>query len=309
MSVMRSKLSFFLFVGSVGLALLNTSVNAQKARSTAVSVPKPIIFAVLNDGQMIEPIAHVEKGKLSETVNGSDESAVVEQFTKTYFGAKASYRLIFGGANAGTVSIKPGNSKMECAPNMAQVNVAATRPNLNLRGKVMALATNVAVKKQGSGVRRLPNWPERNEIDLLVKAEFTTNSVDTKKIDYHNLTALDVNGDKKPELVGSFWAENEPKSRTLLFFIAEKGTDGKLSIVYSDLRTIKEDEVMSGEISAVDEGVYHELLLDVFDYDGDGISEIFTYVQAFEGASFYAYKRTDGKWAKIYEVSNYHCGY
>ena len=66
---------------------------------------------------------------------------------------------------------------------------------------------------------------------------------------------------------------------------------------------------MSGDIKNVDEGVYHELLLDAFDYDGDGTSNVFTYVQSFEGAGFNVYNKSGGKWIKAFEGSNYHCGY
>jgi len=66
---------------------------------------------------------------------------------------------------------------------------------------------------------------------------------------------------------------------------------------------------MSGEIKSVDEGVYHELLLDTFDYDGDGTAEIFTYTQSFEGAGFDAYRRSGGKWVRAFDYANYHCGY
>lgn len=279
---------------------------AQRPRSAPTPTAKPIIFAVLMDGGLIEPIAHVEKGKLKEPVNGSDDSAEVDRFNQQYYGRGAVYRLIFGGAVAGSVAVKAGE-QMDCAPNMAQVSVTST--TAKLKGMVMALATNVRVTKPGSGVRRLPTWPERNEMDVLIRAEFAKNSVDIKKLDYHNLTALDVDGDKEAELVGSFWVENDPKSRTLLFFIAQKGTDGRMAIVHSDLRVIKEDEVMSGDIKDLDQGIYHELLLDIFDIDGDGVAEIFTYVRAFEGAGFNAYKRAAGKWSKTYEWSNYHCGY
>ena len=66
---------------------------------------------------------------------------------------------------------------------------------------------------------------------------------------------------------------------------------------------------MSGEIKAVDDGIYNELLLDVFDTDSDGTSEVFTYVQSFEGAGFNIYRRNGSKWMKAFEGSNYHCGY
>ncbi len=302
-------IKFFLMVAAAGIVFAGAGISFGQRRTPVAAKPavKPIIFAVLNDGQLLEPIAHVENGKLSEPVNGSDENSLIQKFNATYYAPKASYRLIFGGANGGTVTVNSADAGVECGPNLARVTTSSTKAEL--KGKLMALATNAPPGKGTFGVRRRPTWPERNEVDVLVRAEFAKNSVEVKKLDYHNLTALDVNGDKKAELVGSFWAENDPKSRTLLFFIAERGTDGKLAIVHSDLRTIKEDEVMNGEISSLDEGVYHELLLDVFDFDRDGTAEIFTYVQAFEGAGFNVYKRLGGKWNKVYEFSNYHCGF
>lgn len=305
----RSIQNLFVVLATAGVLFVGSgNVFAQKqAPAQAKPAVKPIIFAVLNDGQLLEPIAHVENGKLSEPVNGSDETSLIEKFNATYYGPKASYRLIFGGANGGTVTVNSADAGVECGPNLARVTKSSTKAEL--KGKLMALATNAPTGKGTFGVRRRPTWPERNEVDALVRAEFAKNNVEVKKLDYHNLTALDVNGDKKAELVGSFWAESDPKTRTLLFFIAERGSDGNLSIVHSDLRTIKEDEVMNGEITSLDEGVYHELLLDIFDFDRDGTAEIFTYVQAFEGASFNVYKRMGGKWSKVYEFSNYHCGF
>src|SRR5437660_1556006 len=86
--------------------------------------------------------------------------------------------------------------------------------------------------------------------------------------------------------VGSYWIEIDKLTRGLLFFIADKGGDGKYSFGYSEYRSVDQASVMSGEIKSIDDGVLHELLLDSFDYDGDGKGEIFTYTQSFEGAGF-----------------------
>ncbi|MBA2378629.1 MAG: hypothetical protein H0V76_03525 [Blastocatellia bacterium] len=291
----------------VVLGLIAQSVVAQRARTAAQPAAKPVIFAVINDGRTLEPIAHIEGGNLIAPVSGSDERNLITAFNKTYYAPKSSYRLIFGGADAGTVTVNSSDATADCAPNLAQATVSSTRATL--KGKLMALATNHTVKGKTSGVRRLPTWPERNEIDALIRAQYEKNHVPVTKLDYHNLTALDVNGDGKAELVGSYWDESDATSRTLLFFIAERGADGKYAFGYSEFRAIKEDEVMGGDISALDGGTFHELLLDVFDYDGDGVAEIFTYVPAFEGAGFNVYKRSDAKWNKVFEGSNYHCGY
>lgn len=300
---------FFFVIPALLFGLL--PIYGQKAR-TAAKPPaepagKPIIFAVLNEGQMIEPIAYVDKDTLTEPVGGDSEAADIEKFDRSYYGSKRSYRLIFGGANAGTVAINSFDPKAECSRNMAQVKVTSTRAKL--AGKIMALATNVVGKTKGSGVRRLPTWPERNEIDKLVRDEFARQKVEFKELRYHNLTALDVDSDKTIELVGSFWVASGEKTRSLFFFIADKDSDGKFKFGHSELRAVKEEDVMSGDISTIDDGIYHELLLDVFDYDGDRVAEVFTYTQSFEGAGFKVYRRENGSWNKKFEVSNYHCGY
>ena len=111
------------------------------------------------------------------------------------------------------------------------------------------------------------------------------------------------------EFVGSYWVEIDKLTRGLLFLIAVKGTNGKYLAGHSEYYAIDQANVMSGAIKDVDEGVLNELLLDAFDYDGDGTSEVFTYTQSFEGAGFNAYRQNGAKWTKTFEGSNYHCGY
>ncbi len=271
---------------------------------------KPIIFAVLSNGTMFEPIAYVEKGKLTAPVNGADEEKDIVSFNKTYYKPKSSYRLIFGGANAGTATVVKSDATAECSRNTAEVTVASSRKKL--AGYVMALATDLTAKKRGSGVRRQPSPAERTEIESLVRAEFGKQKVTAharKNLRSQNLTALDVDNDKKADFVGSYWVDTSKTERALLFFIAQKNGKGKYEFGYLEFKRIKQEEVMSGEIKSVDEGVYHEVLLDALDFDGDGISEIFTYVPSFEAAGFNAYSLENGSWKKTFEYSNYHCGY
>jgi hypothetical protein len=94
-----------------------------------------------------------------------------------------------------------------------------------------------------------------------------------------------------------------------LFFIAEKAANGKYQFGYSSFSQINQEDVMSNDIKSLDDGTLHEVLLDVFDYDNDGVGEIFTYTPSFEGAGFTTYKRANGKWKKAFDDANYHCGY
>lgn len=302
-----------LFAGCCVMFLLLScgafGVSAQKNKKAVKTKVKPIIFAVLNDGKTLEPIAHIEKNKLTAPVNGSDDAKLITGFTTLYYKTKPAYRLIFGGVDDGTATVKSFDPNSDCAKNMAEITSKATKARF--KPMIMALATNAPTKKT-AGVRRLPTATERAAIETLVRAEFAQKGVATtaiKTLNYHNLTALDVNADGKAELVGSYWVAPTTDERALLFFIAEKGTDGDYVLGHSDFSLIKKSEVMSEEISALDNGTLNELLLDVYDFDGDGTSEVFSYVQSFEGASFNVYGKRAGKWTNIFEGSNYHCAF
>jgi hypothetical protein len=276
---------------------------AQKA-----AAPRPVIFAVLNSGTTLEPIGYISKNKLAEPVNGSDADNLINAFSKTYYKPASVYRLIWGGSNAGTVKVKKSNAKTACAKNTAEA--ATSSAKVKLKGFVMGLATNAASKSTTASYRRKPTAAEKEEMDGLARAEFMKEKLTPKNLRYQNLTALDVDADGKAEFVGSYWTDIDKLTRGLLFFIASKGSNNKYSVGYKEYRSLDQAGMMSGtDITAVDEGVYHELLLDAFDYDNDGTAEIFTTQAGLEGAGFTAYKRNGTKWTKAYEFNNYHCGF
>lgn len=292
---------FALIFGSVGVS------DAQRRPAPT----KTIIFAVLNDGKAIEPIGYVgANGVITPAIDGASESAVLTAFHRSYFAKGKMFPLVFGGKVAGNVTVTSSNPRGECVNYLANVTTTTTRTPL--KGNIMALATNARITKPGSGVRRLPTPAERAEIEALVRDTFTKDGISAeaaKNLKYHNLTALDVNSDGQAEMVGSFWVEPSATERQLLFFIAELGSDKKYRFGYAENKKVKQEETMSEDIKDVDTGVYHERLLDIFDVDGDGDSEIFSYVMSFEGAGFNVYKRQSDGWVTHFEGSNYHCGY
>ena len=283
---------------------------SQKRSKTNLAKAKPIVFAVLNDGKTLEPIANIENGNLVEKGSSDDAENALKEFVKTYYKPKTNYDLIFGGGVAGKVLVGKPNSNSDCAANLA--DITTTSAKAKLKGLIMGLATNSKSKKPGSGVRRLPTAVERTEIEKLVRNEFGKEKIASKVLNnlkYHNLTAIDSNNDTEVELVGSYWVPTSTTERALLFFIAEKDKSGKYKFGFKEFQSIKQDDVISGEIKDLDNGILHELLLDIFDTDGDGVSEIFTIDQAFEGNNFNVYKRDKDEWSKILETYNYHCGY
>ncbi len=298
-----------LVCGMLILLTVSATFSQKRTKTKAAAKPKPIVFAVLNDGQMLEPIGAIDKGELVGTANGGDEPKVLTGFANTYYKPKTTYNLIFGGAANGTVTVKSSDTNSDCAKNLAQVSTQSAKAKL--KGFVMGLATNEKTQKGASGVRRLPTATERTEIESLVRAEFIKQGVlanAVKNLKYYNLTALDVDGDGTAEMVGSFWVESSSKERNLLFFIAEKNRNDKYALGYSEYAKVTPDNIMSGELKDLDE-IGGELLLDALEYDGDKTAEIFTINKAFEGNNFYVYSRRDGKWTRVFESYNYHCAF
>ena len=292
--------------------LTNSIIFSQKRGKAKPAVkPKAIIFAVIDDGERMEPIAEIGKGKLVQAMGGDGDEKSLLNFSKNYYKPKSTYNLVFGGAKNGTVTVVSSNPKSDCGKNAASITTQSAKAKL--KGLVMGLATNDMPQKTASGLRRLPTPAERSEIESLVRAEFVKQGISAnavKNLKYHNLTALDVDNDGIAEMVGSFWAENSADERNLLFFLAEKSKGGKYSFGYSEYQKITPDQVMSGELKDLDtEAMINELLLDALDYNGDKTAEVFTVVKAFEGYNYNVYSRQNGKWTKVFESSNYHCAF
>lgn len=292
----------------VGAVFLTALVAAQKPAPKPKVASKPVIFAVLDAGKRIEPIAAIEDGKIVE-LNVSD-AAAGKAFAASHYRAGSAYSIVFGGAQDGKLTVVKSNIGTECGGESADAKAIPLRAKLS--SFVMALATNAKLKSSQAGYRRRPTPQERSEIEKLVRAEFGKQGVSAtglKNLRYHNLTALDLDRDDVAEFVGSYWIAPAANERRLLFFISERAADGSLGLRVSDYSAVKPDDVMSGDVKDLDTGVGHELLLDVLDVDADGVAEIFTIGQAFEGNNYNVYKRSDGKWVKVHETYSYRCGY
>ncbi|MCB1024252.1 MAG: hypothetical protein KDB79_07675 [Acidobacteria bacterium] len=285
------------------------AIYAQRKPAPKRPVEKTL-FAIVNDGRQIEPIAYLSNGKLKEIAEPEVAAKDKVDFNKAHYKLKTRYNVIFGGKNVGTATVTKDLAGTECAANQAEISLLPR--SLKFKGALMALATDATPKKSVKGLRKRPTISERKAIETEVMMLMVAKKVPVKntgELRYHNLTRIDVDDDGNSEFVGSYWYNSGPKKRSLLFFIAEQDSSGTISIPFSEFGEFDESNVMSGEIETLDSGVYHELLLDIFDVDGNGTGEIFTMVQGFEGSTFKAYQRTGGIWKSILETSNYHCGY
>ncbi len=289
--------------------------SAQKGvgidtKTVAPAKQDKIIFAVIGDGTSIEPIAFIESGHLVNTVGGDAAPEQLKAFSALYYPAGTKYDLIFGGVSTGKVEVKSNNPESDCGKNIAEVTVQSIKTKL--KGNLMALAANTLPKTAASGVRRTPSAAEKTEIEALVRAELTKQKVSAaaqKVLRFQNLTALDTDKDGKVEIVGSYYVSISTTDRALFFFIADRNAAGKFVLNVKTFERVSQKNVMSNDIKDIDQGMYHELLLDTFDYDNDGKSDIFTYRQGFEGNTFIVYHNNAGKWVKVLETGNYRCAY
>jgi hypothetical protein len=286
-------------VSIFALALITSTALLGQSSS------KKILFAVLEDGKRIEPIGFVQSGMFVASGEGKDPGMGGE--VTPYLAAGKSYTLIFGGSADGTTKVTKQITG-ECAGKSAEVTSTKT----NLKGFVMAVASDGSFTLKTPAVRRLPTDQERAAVEKLVRDELTKQKVPSdalKTLNYLNLTAIDFERNGNSDLVGSYWVAPKDTERALLYVVVEMDSSKNYKLTYSEFDDYTQEEVMSGNIKDVDSGVYHNLLLDYVDINGDGIGEILNTAQAFEGRNFSVLKREGGIWNRIHESYNYRCGF
>ncbi len=283
--------------------MISFNVQSQVKKQT----PAKVVFAVINNGVMIEPVARMEDGKLLSALSDEETGMKMPAFAEQYYKPGTIYKLIGGGKPAGKVTVVKNDPEADCASIMAEVKTSSSV--LKFNGFEMALATDISSSKPASGLRRTATAAEKAAIEKLVRAAFNRKIILTKDLKAMKLTVLDVDNDKIPEIVGTYRCTPRLNERAVLFFIAAKKKSGVYALQYSDINEYREDELMSQDITSIDDGVYSEMLLDILDTDNNGVSNIFTMTLSFEGAGFNIYHRKGSQWEKLLEVSNYHCGY
>lgn len=260
---------------------------------------KSVLFCVqrYEDGNMaMEPIVVLSGGKFLAPPTGieSTEDLAAQDvesvnFLKNYYRKGQSYRVVFGTAEDGTVTVmKPQESG--CVSLSAQVSVASS---VKLGGRVYALATDhptLGVGKKRS--RRAPTPEERSAAIAIAKDFLRGKKVPAalmKLMQVGNLTAVDLNGDGKDELVGNFEIDQSDatlETRSLFLILNPVGVE--FQIAYSDYQK------GGGDL------FQRSIFIDHLDLDGDGISEVITQTSYYESLSYSIIKNKGGKWVNVY---------
>lgn len=300
--------SIFTLAGNAERVIINSQGTQQKA----------VVFAVFGAAAAdapatMEPILLIEGGQYKEPVSGGSDGDEITRFSNAHYSKGQKYRLLFGGAEAGTATVRKSNRESECFRTGADITLQSTA---KLNRNVMALATDsgslgLAATERS---RRTPSASERAKALELARAAFKQKGVAAALLptmEVVNLTAIDLDRDGKAELAGSFVTSKRTRKqeRYALFLLAVPDGTGYRTAV-SNYSRHTEDEMMSGSsINAINEGIYVERLVDHLDLDGDRVSELITTATGLEGVTYYIYKRQGGEWRSAYEFGNYRCAF
>lgn len=250
-----------------------------------------VVFTVSVSGGegSMDAVVRVE-GKQLRLPYDNEKEAAQKKFGEQYFAGGKVYRLIFGGGEAGTVKVDKWD--VGCSNIHAQVTVSTTA---RLGGQVMALATSSATLGKRAVARRPPTESERAAVLALMKSIYQQHRTPAglmSSIKVTNLTATDLDGNGKYEMVGSFRLAAKNKFERDLFLIA-RPQDDKL---VSDFVKFQAYQPPPEEfLSTID---YIEQL----DLDGDGVGEVFAQQGGFDGYALLIFKKIAGRWRQVHDM-------
>jgi hypothetical protein len=287
----------------VGLGLLVCSPGStarNESANGATTVPLATLVCVVSgEGEDLsemnmDPVVIVQGGKFKPVYPDNNEAAQ-QLFAKKYFSEGQKYRLTFGGGQAGTATVK--KSGMGCNALHATVAIETTA---KIQGQVRALATNSESLGRKASTRRAPTAAERAAVMALVRQIYRAKGTSAqlqRLLKTTDLTASDLNGDGKFELIGSFVIETQAKARRDLFLIAEARGSGFAATLVSYQSYKLPPEGFDSAINFVDQ----------MDLDSDGVGEVFAIQGGFDGYAYLIYKKQNGRWRNVFSATGDAC--
>lgn len=314
---MRLRLSTIcaLFAALMFSVLWGGSLERARAQRAGAAAKDEVIFAVTRSADAsfaFEPIAIFRRGAFAGSITGESSAAELTRFASGYYKAGQRYRLIWGGAEAGTLVAKASQQESDCAKAAATADVQTT---VQLGGNRMALATSSNTLGLSKPSRRAPTEPERAGVREHVERIFRERGVPAAalaSLQTINLTATDLNADGAAELVGTYMIKRGTKQIFIdqLFLIAEPSGDS-FKVAASNYRQLKGEDFSDPEsLGSVGQSAFMtEILIDQLDVDRDGTGEVFTVSYSFEGTNYAIYKKAAKGWTRLKEFYNYRCAF
>jgi hypothetical protein len=277
----------------VSSVLIVSAPRAGNSAATTAAQPRKgvVVFAVSaesGEGSM-DAVVIVDGKQLRKPYNDELKDKR-ESFANEYFAPGKVYRLIFGGGEAGNVTVKKWSEG--CNNIHAEVTPATS---VRLGGHVMALATNSETLGKRASARRAPTDAERAQTMTLMKSIYSQHRTPAglmASIKLTNLTATDLNGDGKYEMIGSFTLGSKNKFERDLFLIAhQQGATMRADFVKFQAYQPPPETFLS----SID-------FIDQLDLDGDGTGEVFANQGGFDGYALLIFKKVNGRWRQVYDT-------
>jgi hypothetical protein len=254
-----------------------------------------VLFDTANYGneRIILPIVMLRGGRYVAPPSFSNKAAR-RRFAATYYRAGQKYRLLYGGNELGTVSVK---DRKTCDTTAANVLVQAAA---KFEGRGLVTNSDSLLRKPVN-YRDLTE-DEKTAMMKLVQPSFRRAGVDVPEFEgvANGAVAADLDGDGKSELVGTF--ATGAKMQHTLFIIAEPSGKG-----YTPTLLLFQ--------AAKDEYGDHQVrwdLLDGIDLDGDGVGEVIISVNDYRSPddwNYLIYKKQGGRWRSVYSGGGMRCPY
>ena len=272
------------------VTLITTAPRAENSAGTAQRNNPTVIFAVNGEPEdyHMDAVAFFN-GRQFVAPFSDEQKNAQKNFGDKYFAANRKYRLIFGGGETGTVTVKKWSEG--CNSIHSEISLATSA---RLGGQVRALATNNESIGKRASSRRAPTEVERADVLKLVKSIYRqrrtpANLIDSIKVT--NLTASDLDGDGRYEMIGSFTLAAKNKFERDLFLIAKSSGAG-----------LRADFIKFQAYQPPPEGFLYGIdFIDQLDVDGDGIGEVFAVQGGFDGYGYLIFKKTRGRWREVYQ--------
>jgi len=280
LSILSLTLTSLIMPGTPGAAQTNAPRGGQRGGGGTV------IFCLTKDTEgsfHIQPIVIINGNKYTPPPVGA-AAGIRKQFTDTYFRVGRQYRVIFGGGEAGSLTVQ-NYVEDECGNLLAEAGAQTTA---RLGGAVQALAVSSDKIGSGTSSRRAPTEAERAsalEVARAVYGQRGAGAALVGKMKTVNLTATDIERDGQFELIGTFQIDGGNEVMHNLFIIFEPTAAGKYKAAWNWYLKGYEDRK----------------LVDVVDLDGDGMAEVIGEGFEIENNFYVIYKRQAGTWRPVYK--------
>jgi hypothetical protein len=279
--------------------------------SSAQNVParKPVtgtaLFVVSSNSEPGEPqeygmdaLVLLNRGKYIDPVGEADSNAM-KPFAEKYFQAGKKYRLLLGGGQVGTATVK--SSSEGCNTIHSTVSIES---NAKIGGPIKGLATDSETLGRKASSRRALTPAERAAVMTLVKNIYRqhkiSNALLQRSLKVNNLTATDLDGDGQFEVIGDFQiaissTSTEGPRRDLFLIATPKGAGYQ-----AELANFQSYRMNSGFGRGIG-------FADQLDIDNDGRAEVVTIDEGFDGYGYSIYKKQGGRWRLVYSVMGDAC--